>query len=119
MNAEPLHHVWQYTDFDRRFWQERLEPWVPHRLFDAHTHVNAPEFRCEEMTPEKVRPTLSLRKSTVTRLRISRSASMAVRSRRLRCVPRAAKALCAGMGSRVWPAPDRAVLTSRWTTRSA
>ena len=55
MNAEPLHHVWQYTNVDRRFWQERLEDWTPRRVFDAHTHINAPQFRLEEMTAEKRR----------------------------------------------------------------
>ena len=25
----PLHHVWQYTDVDRAFWQEHLEDWLP------------------------------------------------------------------------------------------
>jgi len=51
----PLYYVWQYTDVDRRFWRERLEDWVPSRIFDAHTHVNAPQFRLEEMTQEKRR----------------------------------------------------------------
>ena len=34
MSAEPLYHVWQYSDIDRRFWEERLEDWVPRRIFD-------------------------------------------------------------------------------------
>jgi len=55
MEPVPLHHVWQYTDVDRAFWQEHLEPWVPRRVFDAHTHVNEPRFRVEEMTEEKRR----------------------------------------------------------------
>jgi hypothetical protein len=55
MKAIPLHHVWEYTDVDRRFWQEHLESWVPPRVFDAHTHVNEPEFRVEAMTDEKRR----------------------------------------------------------------
>jgi predicted TIM-barrel fold metal-dependent hydrolase len=55
MNAEPLYHVWHYTDVDRRFWRERLEDWVPERVFDAHVHVNAPRFRLEEMTEQKRR----------------------------------------------------------------
>ncbi len=50
MKSVPLHHVWQYTDVDRRFWQEHLEDWVPSRIFDAHTHVNEPELRVGEMT---------------------------------------------------------------------
>ncbi len=50
-----LHHVWQYTDVDRAFWAEHLEPWVPRRVFDAHTHVQEPRFRVEEMTDQKRR----------------------------------------------------------------
>ena len=53
MKPIPLHHVWQYTDIDRAFWQEHLEAWVPKKIFDAHTHVNEPGFRREKMTDEK------------------------------------------------------------------
>ena len=52
MKSVPLHHVWQYTDVDRRFWQEHLEDWVPSQIFDAHTHVNEPELRVGEMTDQ-------------------------------------------------------------------
>jgi predicted TIM-barrel fold metal-dependent hydrolase len=55
MKPIPLHHVWHYTDVDRAFWQEHLEAWMPSRIFDAHTHVNEPRFRREEMTEEKRR----------------------------------------------------------------
>ena len=55
MDPIPLHHVWTYTDVDRRYWAEHLEPWVPRRIFDAHTHVNEPEFRIEELSEEKRR----------------------------------------------------------------
>lgn len=55
MNSVPLYYVWQYTDVDRRFWDEHLEDWVPRRVFDAHIHVNEPEFRVEEMTDQKRR----------------------------------------------------------------
>jgi predicted TIM-barrel fold metal-dependent hydrolase len=55
MEPVPLHHVWQYTDADRAFWQEHLEPWLPRRIFDAHTHVNEPRFRVHQMTEEKRR----------------------------------------------------------------
>lgn len=55
MNPIPLHHVWQYTDVDRAFWQEHLEAWLPPRIFDAHTHVNEPEFRLQQPTEEKRR----------------------------------------------------------------
>ncbi len=48
----PLHHVWEYTDVDRAFWQRHLEDWVPGRIFDAHTHVNEPRFRLVERTEE-------------------------------------------------------------------
>lgn len=27
------------TEFDRRIWEEELEPFVPERIFDAHTHL--------------------------------------------------------------------------------
>ncbi len=53
MPSVPLHHVWQYTDVDRAFWERHLEDWVPQRIFDAHTHVNEPQFRIEEMTDQK------------------------------------------------------------------
>jgi len=55
MKPVPLYYVWQYTDVDRRFWRENLEDWLPPRIFDAHTHVNEPEFRVEEMTDQKRR----------------------------------------------------------------
>jgi uncharacterized protein len=47
MTNIPLHHVWHYTDVDRAFWWEHLEPWLPQRVFDAHTHVNEPRFQRE------------------------------------------------------------------------
>ncbi len=52
MQPIPLHHVWQYTDVDRAFWERHLEGWVPKRVFDAHTHVNEPQFRTVERTEE-------------------------------------------------------------------
>ena len=55
MKSEPLHHVWEFTDLDREFWQEHLETWLPRRIFDAHTHVSEPELRLEEMTDQKRR----------------------------------------------------------------
>jgi len=54
-NPIPLHDVWQYTDVDRRFWDEHLESWLPTRIFDAHTHVNEPEYWVVKMTEEKRR----------------------------------------------------------------
>ena len=50
-----LHHVWQYTDVDRAFWERHLANWLPERIFDAHTHVNEPQFRLEERSEEKLR----------------------------------------------------------------
>lgn len=55
MKPVPLYYVWQYTDVDRAFWKEHLEAWVPRRVFDAHTHINEPQFRVEEMTDQKRR----------------------------------------------------------------
>lgn len=47
-----LHHVFDYTDVDRRFWDTHLEGWTPRRLFDAHVHVADPAARREEPTEE-------------------------------------------------------------------
>jgi hypothetical protein len=55
MPSIALHHVWQYTDFDRDFWREHLESWLPQRIFDAHTHITEPKFRLETMSEEKRR----------------------------------------------------------------
>jgi uncharacterized protein len=55
MNPIPLHHVWQYNDVDRAFWQEHLEEWAPAEIFDAHTHVDDPQCRLEEPSEEKRR----------------------------------------------------------------
>jgi len=51
----PLHYVWEYTDVDRRFWDEHLEDWVPERIIDAHTHVTNREDRLEPVSEEKRR----------------------------------------------------------------
>jgi len=50
-----LHHVWDYTDVDRAFWDEHLADWLPRRIVDAHTHVVDPALRIEPMTPAKRR----------------------------------------------------------------
>jgi hypothetical protein len=47
---EPLYYVWDYTDVDRAFWHEHLDPWLPQRLIDAHTHVADPAHRLVPMT---------------------------------------------------------------------
>src|SRR5262245_7970896 len=46
----PLYFVWDYSGVDRDFWEEHLEHWLPHRLFDAHTHVADPAHRLVPMT---------------------------------------------------------------------
>ncbi len=46
----PLYFVWEYTDLDRAFWAEHLEGWLPHRIFDAHTHIAQPAHRLVPMT---------------------------------------------------------------------
>ncbi len=51
----PLHYVFDYTDVDRRFWDEHLADWLPAQLFDAHTHVVEPEFRRSVPSEEKRR----------------------------------------------------------------
>jgi predicted TIM-barrel fold metal-dependent hydrolase len=48
----PLHFVWEYTDVDRRFWDEHLADWLPERLVDAHAHLSLPGHRVVEMTDE-------------------------------------------------------------------
>ena len=55
MEAIPLHFVWNYTDVDRAFWDAHLADWVPPRIFDAHTHINEPEYDQVELTEEKRR----------------------------------------------------------------
>jgi len=50
-----LHHVWDYTDVDRKFWDEHLADWLPGRIIDAHTHVADPSLRLEPMTDAKRR----------------------------------------------------------------
>jgi uncharacterized protein len=55
MSSTPLHHVWQYTDVDRAFWLEHLDPWLPQRIFDAHTHSTERRFRSKPMSEEKRR----------------------------------------------------------------
>ncbi|MFO8006354.1 MAG: amidohydrolase family protein [Candidatus Brocadiia bacterium] len=52
MEATPLHHVWSYTDTDRRFWEEHLAEWLPDRITDAHRHVGDPAACLEPMTEE-------------------------------------------------------------------
>jgi len=37
------HPYFEYTDVDRRFFEARLEPRLPARIFDAHRHVQLPE----------------------------------------------------------------------------
>ena len=47
-----LHHVWDYTQVDRDFWDRHLEGFIPKDLVDAHTHVTAPDSRLHPMTDQ-------------------------------------------------------------------
>jgi len=37
------HPYFEYREVDRRFWGERLEAFLPERIFDAHRHIALPE----------------------------------------------------------------------------
>ena len=50
MDPVHLHHVYNYTQTDRTFWDEKLEYWLPARIIDAHTHIMDPRFRLQPMT---------------------------------------------------------------------
>jgi uncharacterized protein len=50
MNPVHLHYVYDYTPVDRAFWDEKLEPWLPARIIDAHTHIMDARFRLQPMT---------------------------------------------------------------------
>lgn len=52
MSETKLHHVFDYTEVDRAFWEKHLEDWVPQRLIDAHIHIVDPSFRIETVTEE-------------------------------------------------------------------
>jgi hypothetical protein len=47
------HPYFEYTDVDRRFFEERLDPYLPERIFDAHRHVQLPEHLDESEEPFK------------------------------------------------------------------
>jgi hypothetical protein len=55
MQPVTLNHVWHYTQVDQDFWDRNLEAWMPARVFDAHTHVNEPEFRRAQPSAAKRR----------------------------------------------------------------
>ena len=38
-----MHPRYELKDVDRRFWEERLEAWLPKRVVDAHRHISRPE----------------------------------------------------------------------------
>lgn len=50
MSSTPLYFVWDYNDVDRAFWEQHLEPWLPARIIDAHTHIMDPALRRIPMT---------------------------------------------------------------------
>jgi hypothetical protein len=37
-----------YTDYDRNFYMERLNDFLPEKIVDVHTHVRRKEFRIKE-----------------------------------------------------------------------
>ncbi len=43
------HPYFEYTDVDRRFWEERLAGRLPRNIFDAHRHVQLPEHLDESV----------------------------------------------------------------------
>ncbi|NOY80848.1 MAG: amidohydrolase family protein [Kiritimatiellaeota bacterium] len=45
MQSSHLHHVWDYRDVDRAFWQEHIASWLPRRIVDAHVHATDPARR--------------------------------------------------------------------------
>jgi len=45
------HPYFEYNDVDRRFYEERLEPYLPEQIFDAHRHVQLPEHVDESEEP--------------------------------------------------------------------
>jgi hypothetical protein len=47
------HPYFEYTDVDRRFFEERLDPYLPERIFDAHRHVQLAEHLDESEEPFK------------------------------------------------------------------
>jgi hypothetical protein len=46
------HPYFELRDVDRRFWAERIEPFLPGRVFDAHRHIAKPEHLAP-MPPEQ------------------------------------------------------------------
>jgi len=47
------YEYFQYTDVDRRFYEERLKPRMPGRFLDSHTHINLPEH-IRDVPPERI-----------------------------------------------------------------
>lgn len=54
MNPIHLHHVFDYTDVDREFWQAHLEDFVPSQVIDAHVHLANPAH-CLRPPSEEIR----------------------------------------------------------------
>lgn len=46
------HPYFELRDVDRRFWAERIDPFLPGTVFDAHRHIAAPEH-LDPMPPER------------------------------------------------------------------
>ncbi len=52
----PLHHVWDYREADRVFWERHIASWLPERIIDAHVHAADPARR-------RVQPDETMRRS--------------------------------------------------------
>jgi hypothetical protein len=52
MAATHLHHVYDYTNVARAFWQEHFEGWLARRIIDAHAQVCDPALRLDDPTEE-------------------------------------------------------------------
>ncbi len=47
------HPYFELNDVDREFWAERLDPFLPEKIFDAHRHVMLPEHADPEPPTDK------------------------------------------------------------------
>jgi predicted TIM-barrel fold metal-dependent hydrolase len=48
------HPYFELRDVDRRFWNERIAPFLPDKVFDAHRHITPPQD-LEPFTPERLK----------------------------------------------------------------
>ena len=48
------HPYFQLRDVDRLFWSERIAPFLPNELFDAHRHIATPQH-LDPISPERIK----------------------------------------------------------------